>query len=219
MPEMQHIPRGQTPHHTMPSNCGQHPMGLGHDGTYKVVEGGTNGPTSRTSIGGWVTDMVAQCSWIHWWDSLPETSKNQLEWTSQWLAQPRVWQWQKSSKQWTVELFKKLWNISWDLWDHCNEALHHFPNACDDIMDSRINDQIQILFQQGLQAITRDSFAFFKTPLETLLTKTRHYKTQWVASVEVAMQQKKHHEHGAYLLEQRLMWHWLGLDNPNESGI
>jgi len=141
-----------------------------------------------------------------------------LDWRSQQEAYWAQWRRQKSSKQWTVKLIKKLWNISWDLWDHCNEALHHSQNARDDILDSRINDQIQTLFHQGLQAIPRDSFAFFKTPLKTLLTKTRHYKTWWVASVEVAMWQKKHHKHGTYLLEQCLMQHWLGLDNPNKSG-
>jgi len=116
------------------------------------------------------------------------------------------------------EIIKKLWNISWDLWDHRNEALHNPQNARNDILDSRINDQIRSLFGQGLQAVPRDSFRFFQMTLNTLLDKPRHYKTSWVASVEVAKRRKQHHEYGAYLLEQRLMRHWLGLEDPASSG-
>jgi len=141
-----------------------------------------------------------------------------LEWRYQQEAYWAQWRRWKSSKCWTTELIKKLWNILWDLWDHRNEALHHSKNARDDILDSRVNDQITVLYQQGLQAIPRDSFTFFKTPLKTLLTKTKQYKTRWVASVEAAIRRKKHHDHGAYLSEQRLMRRWLGLDNPNEHG-
>jgi len=54
--------------------------------------------------------------------------------------------------------------------------------------------------------------------LDILLTKTRTYKTRWVASVEAAMHLKKHHEYGAYLLEQHLMRHWLGLEDTAMSG-
>jgi len=159
-----------------------------------------------------------------WWHNVHNTNKEEvsqkqarigwnglldgwlsLEWRSQQEAYWAQWCHRKSSKQWTIKLIKNLWNISWDLWDHHNKALHHSQNAHDNILDSRINNRIQILFQQGLQAIPRDSFAFFKTPLKILLTKTRHYKTRWVASVEVAMQWKKHHEHSTYLLEQCLM--------------
>jgi len=70
-----------------------------------------------------------------------------------------------------VELIKKLWNISWDLWDHRNKVLHNSQNARNDILDSRINNQIRSLFGQGLQAIPRDSFAFFQMPIDTLLQK------------------------------------------------
>jgi len=108
--------------------------------------------------------------------------------------------------------------ISWDLWDHHNEALHNSQNARNDILDSSINGQIWFLFGQGLQAVPRDSFAFFKMLLDILLTKTRTYKTRWVASVEAAMHLKKHHEYGAYLLEQHLMRHWLGLEDTAMSG-
>jgi len=110
-----------------------------------------------------------------------------------------------------AELIKKLWNIAWDLWDHQNEALHHSQNTRNDILDSRINDQICFLFRQGLQAVPRDSFAVFQTPLDTLLQKPRHYKTRWVSSVEAAIHRKQQHEYGAYISEQRLMRRWLGL--------
>jgi len=147
------------------------------------------------------------------WDGLLDGWLS-LEWQAQQEAYWAQWHQWKSSKCWTVELIKKLWNISWDLWDHWNEALHNSQNNCKDILDSRINDQIQYLFRQGLQAVPRDSFAFFKVPLDILLNKPRTYKIQWVASMEAAICCKQHHKFGAYLLEQCLMQCWLGLEEP-----
>jgi len=65
-----------------------------------------------------------------------------MEWQAQQEAYWAQWRWRKSSKWWTVELIKKLWNISWDLWDHWNEALHNSQTAHNVILDSRTNDQI-----------------------------------------------------------------------------
>jgi len=48
--------------------------------------------------------------------------------------------------------------------------------------------------------------------LDDLLQHPQTYKEQWVGSVQVAMQQKQHHEHGAYLAKQQGMCRWLGLE-------
>jgi len=48
---------------------------------------------------------------------------------------------------------KKLWDITWDLWDHHNEALHNSMTYQHNIMDSHINEHVQHLYSQGLQAI------------------------------------------------------------------
>jgi len=124
------------------------------------------------------------------------------------------WRRRKSTRRWTVELIKKLWNISWDMWDHRNEALHQSADYQAEILDSLIDDQIRIFYGQGPQAVPRDAIAFFNGNLEDLIQKPKHYKEQWVESVKAAIQQKKHHEYGAYISEQRGMRRWLGLEEP-----
>jgi len=123
-----------------------------------------------------------------------------MEWWTQLEAYWVQWHWRKSSKWWTVELIKKWWNISWDLWDHWNEALHNLQTACNHILDSRINDQICTLFKNRLQALPSNAFALFKGPLDALLQCSKTYKEQLAALVEAAMWWKQQHEFGAYLL-------------------
>jgi len=98
------------------------------------------------------------------------------------------------------------------MWGHQNKALHDAPAYCDDILNSWINEQVQALYNQGLQAIPRDAFGLFQHSLEELLQHPFMYKEQWVGSVRVAMQCKQHHEDGAYLSEQCGMQRWLGLE-------
>jgi len=69
-----------------------------------------------------------------------------------------------------------------------------------------------MLLGHGLQAVPQDVFIFFQGSVDKLLQKPWQYKEQWVASVEVAMQQKRHHEYSTYLLEQCLMRRWLALE-------
>jgi len=108
---------------------------------------------------------------------------------------------------------KKLWNISCDLWDQRNEALHNSQNNCDNILDSQINDQVCILFANGLMAVPRDTFGLFHNSLNDLLQCSMTHKEQWVTSVEATIERKKHHEYGVYLSKQCCMRQWLGMED------
>jgi len=86
-----------------------------------------------------------------------------------------------------VELIKKLWNISWDLWEHWNAALHNETNTQETILDSRTNDIICRLFGGRPQTIPCDALPLFKGTLEELLHHPKPYKDQWIALVEAAI--------------------------------
>jgi len=107
-----------------------------------------------------------------------------------------------AERHWTTELIKKLWNISWDQWDHRNEALHNDTNNQEVILESKINSQVRDLFSSSLQAVPCNAMALFKGTLDKLLQHSKQYKEQWAASMAVATQCKKHHKYGAYLSEQ-----------------
>jgi len=158
---------------------------------------GTLPVTQKQSVIGW---EVVMDGWLG------------LEWRAQQEAYWSIWRHWKSSRCWATELIKKLWNISWDMWDHHNGILHNTSQLRDDILDSTINDQVHQLFSSCLQAVPRDTFNLFAQPVEELVSKPRQYKIQWVASVEVAITWKRHHDYGSYLLEQHFMRWCLGLE-------
>jgi len=128
------------------------------------------------------------------------------------LHQEGVWQLaksQRSSRRWVAELIKKLWNVSWDMWAHRNGILHESPTARQDILEKKVNDRICKLYMGGTQALPRDAIGLFRKPKEHILKLALPAKQQWIESVQVAIDQKKRHEFGAYLSEQRFMATWV----------
>jgi len=135
-----------------------------------------------------------------------------LQWRSeqdQYWSQIRS---QKSSKRWTSELIKKLWDIAWDMWEHWNEALHHDPENQMSILESVVNDKIQHFYAIGTVSLPHDAMCFLALPLEEQLLKPLTTKTLWVESIEAAILRKACHDYGAMMGEQRLMQQFLGLD-------
>jgi len=85
-----------------------------------------------------------------------------IEWRAQQETYWSNWRRRKSSKRWVSELVKKLWNVSWDMWDHQNGILHSSTITREDILDSHINEQLASLYNYGVQEIPRDAFTFFR---------------------------------------------------------
>jgi len=123
------------------------------------------------------TSLVAQKQLKIGWDAALDSWLS-LDWHA--TQEPYWLQWLrcKSSKWWTAELIKKLWNIAWDMWDHCNKALHNSTNPHDDIIESKINDQVQEIFAYGLHAIPWDAFPLYQGTVEELLQHLKSYKEQ-----------------------------------------
>jgi len=117
-----------------------------------------------------------------------------LDWQATQEAYWLQWHQCKSSKRWTAELIKKLWNIAWKMWEHCNGALLNSANHQADIIESKINNQVWEMFTSRLYMVPRDAFALFQGTVEELLSHPKTYKEQWVASVQALIQQKQHHK-------------------------
>jgi len=156
------------------------------------------------------TSPVAQAQTAIRWDAVLDGWLS-LEWQATQSAYWQQWKRRKSSKRWTSELIKKLLNVSWDMWEHRNAALHHSTLHQADIIESKINNQIRETFALGLRDLPRDAFPLFHDTVEELLQKPRSYKEQWLDLVNAAKRRKQHHEHGTYIQEQRFMRRWLGI--------
>jgi len=78
----------------------------------------------------------------------------------------------KSSKHWT----KKLWDVAWDLCNQQNEALHADPSN-HDILESQVNNQIWLVYEQGSTMLPHDALALPWEPLSIQLQKPLATKT------------------------------------------
>jgi len=130
------------------------------------------------------------------------------------LEQEQFWshiRTRKSSKWWTSELIKKFWEVAWDLWDQCNEALH--TDAANwDLLDSHANDQIRAVYQQGSTMLPWDALALIRKPLDTQLQKPLATKLLWLQTIQATQECKTRHDHGAMSGEQQIMRCFLGLE-------
>jgi len=53
---------------------------------------------------------------------------------------------QNLSWRWTAMLIQKLWEVLWDMWDHCNKELHSSGLEQQEITHSLVNQQITNIF-------------------------------------------------------------------------
>jgi len=139
-------------------------------------------------------------------------------WLSQeWRAhQEQTWaqiRSRKSSKQWTSELIKKLWNVAWDMWEQWNKVLHNSDTNRELILETTVNDQIRQIYAIGLGQLAHRDFGLMKNSVDQQLQLPLQAKRLWVESITVAIHRKQLHKHGAMVGEQRLMETWV-IRNP-----
>jgi len=119
----------------------------------------------------------------------------------------------KSSRRWTSELIKKLWNVAWDMWEQCNDVLHNSSLNQEIILEKDVNDKIRQIYEVGLGQLLRMDFGLMRHPVDHQLQLPLNVKRQWLESISMAVHQKNLHEHGTMLAEQRLMEMWV-IQNP-----
>jgi len=119
------------------------------------------------------------------WDRLLDGWLSQY-WRSQ---QEKSWSQvrsRKSSRRWTSALIKKLWDISWDMWDHRNQELHSGGIEHQQILHLAVDDQIHQAYEGGAQQLPRDALHLIQTPKATVLQYPLELKQLWLESVHVA---------------------------------
>jgi len=123
----------------------------------------------------------------------------------------------KSSRCWTTALIKKLWEVAWDMWDHCNKELHSESNANQHILHLAVNDWIVAAYSSSAQQLPQDALHFFQQLIAVVLQYPFESKQPFLESVQVVQQQHQHHKFGQYLSEQHLMARWLQSANKQNS--
>jgi len=101
-----------------------------------------------------------------------------------------------------VALIQMLWEVLWDMWDHCNKELHAGTDQQQQILHSLVNDQIKELYAGGAQQLPCNALTFLRTPNEVVMQYLLASKQLWVESVTTVQQCQKVHDYGKYLGEQ-----------------
>jgi len=115
----------------------------------------------------------------------------------------------KSSKRWTSELIKKLWEVSWDLWTHRNMELHSSEEARTLILEADINRRIVEAFLHGSSGLPRDAVHLLNQTKEQVLQWPLTTKQQWLDSLAAAKRRAERANRDPLAGERELMERWV----------
>jgi hypothetical protein len=130
-----------------------------------------------------VNDLVKAQSTIGWRSFLEGGVLKEWE-----AKQSEYYVWLKrrnTGRRWTITLIKKLWEISWDMWQHRNAELTNPQSTASLREHARLDILITNEYNNLLPLATKDR-RWFRRPKELIFTETILYKLQWIESVGFA---------------------------------
>jgi hypothetical protein len=85
-----------------------------------------------------------------------------------------------------VAVIKKLWDVTWDLWEQHNGFLHDrdYQETLHNM--ASIDTEIRLQCRQGHAHLPRQMWYLFDGRIEDLLTMSVHNRKQWLASITAA---------------------------------
>ena len=94
----------------------------------------------------------------------------------------------KNGLRWTTSLIKKLQEVSWDMWQHCNHTLHHDPHpGFDPEATVPLNNDIIEEWTRGVgNSLQRDRHLFLQHSKRSLLAASTGDKELWLLFVALA---------------------------------
>ena len=132
----------------------------------------------------------------HWSQTLKEVSMDQTAvganafveglMTRGWEQLQRDYLHQMESKRnagrWIQELIKKLWNVSWDMWDSRNGEVHKNQTTRKEQIIAQLNDKVKEAHNAGQtnRFLPRMEKAFFKKDVMETLEATEYQKRTWL---------------------------------------
>ena len=126
----------------------------------------------------------------------------------EWAAkQQEYFDWLKkrnTGKRWITTLIKKLWQISWNMWEHRNGELKNPESQASLREHTRLDALITTQFEDLSTLNTRDR-RWFRRPKEVLFTEPIEYKQQWLESVGLARARYARRRHTSTQAQRALM--------------
>jgi hypothetical protein len=91
-------------------------------------------------------------------------------------------------KRWMIAILKKVWDISWDMWEQRNGIVHEtlHPRRLDQWL--ALQQAVRDRFQEGCDTLLPRDQQLFAKGLDTLLKGSDCEMNQWMTSVMLARQ-------------------------------
>ena len=126
----------------------------------------------------------------------------------EWAAkQQEYYDWlqkRNTGKRWITTLIKKLWEISWNMWEQRNGELKN-PTSPANLRDhARLDADITREYQDRTTLTQRDR-RWLRRPKEVLFTEPLEYKQQWLESVRLARSRYARRRHTSTQTQRNLM--------------
>ena len=104
-------------------------------------------------------------------------------------VQHRYYEWlqrRNTGKAWLQALIKKVWEVSWDMWDHRNEVRTTTITPATMRETENLNEQIIEQFEEGAAGLGQKDHHLLAKPLAHVLGYDLDHKSQWLESIALA---------------------------------
>jgi hypothetical protein len=88
-----------------------------------------------------------------------------------------------NGQRWLSAIIRKMWDVSWDLWQHRNDVVHKKDETVKEI---QANIDIREAYEQGFDSIRRRSASLVRESLEDKLKKPLVVKQAWLLNIRQA---------------------------------
>jgi hypothetical protein len=116
----------------------------------------------------------------------------------------------RSGRRWLISLIKKLWDVSWDLWDHRNGIMHRNAQQLQSADLIQLDCSVTHAYQDLIQCTSsRAKRHLMFLPLRNILAKDVRYKTVWLRQAITVVNQSHLVARRALLQMRRCLEAWL----------
>jgi hypothetical protein len=109
-----------------------------------------------------------------------------------------------TGKRWITTLIKKLWEISWNMWEQRNGELTDPASSASLREHARLDVKITYEYEDISTLYMKDR-RWFRRPKEILFTESLEYKKQWLESVCLARTRYARRRHTSTQAQRNLM--------------
>jgi hypothetical protein len=138
----------------------------------------------------------------------------------QWKAvQQRYFEWlgcRNTGKKWATALIQKVWEVSWDMWDHRNNVRLNTFTPAKRRQTIALNLLVTNEYERGTEGLQIKDQHWLSKPEAHILNYDYHRKEQWAESIYLArvrFDNQEEHEADMNQRQQELFSNWLTVTN------